>query len=56
MRPQASLKFLQNRLGMDLWMVTRTEGEDWIVLQIEDQSYGVKQVRSLIGPIRFAPE
>jgi diguanylate cyclase len=40
---QASLKFLQNRLGMDLWMVTRTEGDDWIVLQIEDQSYGVKQ-------------
>ncbi len=39
---EASLKFLQSRLGMGLWMITRTEGEDWIVLHAEGQSYGVK--------------
>jgi len=36
------LSFLHRRLGFDLWMVTRTEGDDWIVLQSEDQGYGVK--------------
>jgi diguanylate cyclase (GGDEF)-like protein len=35
------LSFLHRRLGFDLWMVTRTEGEDWIVLQTEDHGYGV---------------
>ncbi|HZG39101.1 MAG TPA: diguanylate cyclase [Nodosilinea sp.] len=38
----AILTYLHNRLGFDLWMVTRTEGEDWIVLQANDQGYGVK--------------
>ncbi len=38
-----ALKFLHNRFGFGLWMVTRTEGEDWIVLYAEDQSYGVKR-------------
>jgi diguanylate cyclase (GGDEF)-like protein len=28
-------------MGFDLWMVTRTEGDDWIVLQSEDHGYGV---------------
>jgi diguanylate cyclase len=37
------LKFLHGHLGFDLWMITRTEGEDWIVLQVEDSSYGVNQ-------------
>jgi len=36
------LSFLHRRLGFDLWMVTRTEGNDWIVLQSEDHGYGVK--------------
>ena len=36
------LKFLHRRLGFDLWMVTRTEGNDWIVLQSEDHGYGVE--------------
>ncbi len=40
---QATLKFLHSRLGFDLWMVTRTEGDDWIVLHAEDQGYGVKE-------------
>ncbi len=36
------LAFLHKRLGFGLWMVTRTEGDDWIVLQSEDHGYGVK--------------
>jgi diguanylate cyclase (GGDEF)-like protein len=36
------LRFLHDRVGMSLWMVTRTRGEDWIVLQIEDHNYGVE--------------
>ena len=36
------LAFLRERFGFDLWMVTRTEGDDWIVLQSEDHGYGVK--------------
>ncbi len=40
---RAILKSLYERLGFDLWMVTRTEGDDWIVLQAEDHGYGVKE-------------
>ena len=29
------LKFLQGRVGFELWMVTRTSGDDWIVLASE---------------------
>lgn len=36
------LNFLYERLQFDLWMVTRTEGDDWIVLQARDRSYGVE--------------
>ncbi len=39
----AVLKALRQQLGFDLWMVTRTEGDDWIVLQAEDQGYGVRE-------------
>ncbi len=35
------LSFLHRRLGFDLWMVTRTDGEDWIVLHAEDHGYNV---------------
>jgi diguanylate cyclase (GGDEF)-like protein len=38
---QGVLRHLHNRLGFDLWMVTRTEGDDWIVLNAEDHGYGV---------------
>ena len=38
---RAVLAFLHKRLGFDLWMVTRTEGDNWIVLQSEDHGYGV---------------
>ena len=32
---RATLAFLHQRFGFSLWMVTRTEGNDWIVLQSE---------------------
>src|SRR5690606_1702276 len=39
---QAILKFLSQRVGFKLWMITRTEGDDWIVLLSEDNGYDVK--------------
>lgn len=39
---QAILKFLSQRFGFKLWMITRTEGDDWIVLLSEDNGYNVK--------------
>ena len=38
---RAVIAFLHHRLGFGLWMVTRTEGDDWIVLQSEDHGYNV---------------
>lgn len=38
---RAVLSFLHKRIGFALWMVTRAEGDDWIVLQSEDHGYGV---------------
>jgi diguanylate cyclase len=38
---QDVIAFLHKRLGFGLWMVTRVEGDDWIVLQSEDHGYGV---------------
>ncbi|ASC73789.1 sensor domain-containing diguanylate cyclase [Halomicronema hongdechloris C2206] len=37
-----TLALLHNRLGFQLWMVTRTEGNDWIVLVSNDHGYGVE--------------
>lgn len=39
---QAVLKLLRQRIGFNLWMVTRVSGEHWIVLQAEDNGYGVE--------------
>jgi len=39
---QAVLRFLRQQFGFDLWMLTRTEGNDWIVLAAEDRHYGVQ--------------
>lgn len=39
---QTVLKYLHTRFGFNLWMITRTEGDDWIVLQSEDNGYGIK--------------
>lgn len=36
------VQVLQARLGFQLWMVTRTEGDDWIVLAAQDRGYGVE--------------
>jgi diguanylate cyclase len=36
------LSFLHQRIGMDLWMVTRTDDEESVVLESEDHGYGVK--------------
>lgn len=37
----AVLAFLQENYPMGLWMVTRTVGDDWIVLRAQDRSYDV---------------
>lgn len=39
---QAILRYLSQRYRFKLWMITRTEGNDWIVLLSEDQGYNVK--------------
>lgn len=36
------LNFLHQRFGFDLCMITRVEGDDWIVLQTEDHGYHIK--------------
>ncbi len=36
------LQFLHDRIGLGLWMVTRTSGDSWIVLNIEDEIYNIK--------------
>lgn len=36
------LRFLHSRLGFSLWMVTRTCGNDWIVLNVHDHAYNVQ--------------
>ena len=38
---RAVLAYLHQRFGFKLWMLTRTEGDDWIVLQSEDHGYGI---------------
>lgn len=40
---QAVIQQLHELLGFDLWMVTRTSGEDWIVLEAADHGYGVEK-------------
>ena len=37
-----ALQFLRDQFGFDLWMVTRVEGDHWVVLSAEDHGYGVK--------------
>jgi diguanylate cyclase (GGDEF)-like protein len=39
---QEVLSFLHGRLGMDLWMVTRTDDADWVVLSCADRAYGLE--------------
>jgi diguanylate cyclase (GGDEF)-like protein len=42
---RAVLEFLHGRFGFQLWMLTRVEGDDWIVLQSNDRGYGVRPGR-----------
>jgi len=35
------LSFLHQRIGMELWMVTRADNDDWVVLAAEGPGYGV---------------
>lgn len=36
------LQYLHEHLGFGLWMITRVEGENWIVLQAQNEKYNVK--------------
>jgi diguanylate cyclase len=36
------LTFLRQRIGMDLWMVTRADNAESVVLQSEDHGYGIR--------------
>lgn len=40
---RAVLAWLHRHLGFSLWMMTRTDGEDWIILQVEDHGYDVPE-------------
>jgi diguanylate cyclase (GGDEF)-like protein len=53
---RAVLAFLHRRLGFALWMVTRVEGDDWIVLETEDHGYGVENGRVLRWTDSFCSE
>jgi len=39
---KATLQHLRESFGFGLWMVTRTEGDDWIVLDVHDGHYGTR--------------
>jgi len=39
---QEVLTYLADRHSMSLWMVTRTNADEWIVLDSQDRSYGLK--------------
>lgn len=40
---RATLSFLRRHTGFDLWMVTRRQGDDWIILQVDEEGYGVSE-------------
>ncbi len=40
---RATLAYLHQRLGFDLWMMTRVEGSNCIVLQVESHGYNVEE-------------
>lgn len=35
------LEFLQQKIGMSVWMVTKADGTDWVVLKSRDARYGI---------------
>ncbi len=38
-----TLKFLHKQFGFGLWMVTRVENDNWVVLSAEDHNYGIQE-------------
>lgn len=40
---QNVVKFLNTMLGFDLWVVTRANGDDYILLKVEDKGYGATE-------------
>lgn len=40
---RAILHHLQSKIGFKLWMMTRKEGKDWIILHVCDQGYEVPE-------------
>ncbi len=40
---QSVLAYLREQLPMQLWTITRVVGDDWILLRLDDQGYGLKQ-------------
>jgi diguanylate cyclase len=40
---RAILAYLHRQFGFKLWMTTRTEGNDWIILQAENHGYDVHE-------------
>lgn len=47
---QAILATLQARLGFGLWLIARTVGDDWIVLQVRDRVYDIGEQTVLHWP------
>ena len=37
-----ALQLLQEKMNFGLWMVTKVDGEDWIVMKSKDSAYGVQ--------------
>jgi diguanylate cyclase (GGDEF)-like protein len=50
------LQYLHQRFGFALWMITRTNGEDWIVLQAVDHGYGVSAGKTFRWADSFCSE
>lgn len=53
---QAVLRFLHRRLGFDLWMVTRNEGDECIVLQTKGGGYAIAPGAVIRWPEAFTSE
>lgn len=40
---RSALAFLRHHNKFDLWMVTRRQGDDWIILQVDEEGYGISE-------------
>ncbi|QKG67072.1 sensor domain-containing diguanylate cyclase [Pseudomonas sp. B14-6] len=50
------LSFLRHRLGFDLWMITRADGDEWTVLHCENHGYEIQPGRVLRWSDSFCSE